>query len=85
MEETLGSWVATYRRAHAGAPPPPTADESTRLRELERQNRELLTENQFPKKAAAYFAPRIIGERHVRVHRCGVRHPHHREPTRPQH
>ncbi|WP_420497471.1 transposase [Parafrankia sp. FMc2] len=56
VEGTLGSWVATYRRAHAGEPPPPTADESARLRELERQNRELLMENQFLKKAAAYFA-----------------------------
>ncbi|MCM3886504.1 transposase [Frankia sp. R82] len=37
LEGTLGNWVATYRRAHAGEAPPPTADESARLRELERR------------------------------------------------
>ncbi|CAO5183410.1 transposase [Frankia sp. AiPs1] len=41
LEGTLGTWVATYRRARADEAPPPTADESARLRELERQNREL--------------------------------------------
>jgi transposase len=56
LDGTLGNWVATYRRAHAGEIGPPTADESARLRELERQNRELRMENEFLKKAAAYFA-----------------------------
>ncbi|CAO5191569.1 transposase [Frankia sp. AiPs1] len=56
LEGTLGTWVATYRRAHAGEAPPPTTDESARLRELEQQNRELRMENEFLKKAAAYFA-----------------------------
>lgn len=56
LEGTLGTWVAAYRRAHADEEPPPTADERARLRELERQNRELRMENEFLKKAAAYFA-----------------------------
>ena len=55
-EGTLGNWVAVYRREHAGEEPPPTVTERARLRELERENRELKMENDFLKKAAAYFA-----------------------------
>ena len=55
-EGTLGNWVAVYRREHAGEEPPPTLTERARLRELERENRELKMENEFLKKAAAYFA-----------------------------
>jgi transposase len=55
-EQTLRNWVNAYRRAHAGEEPPPTADERARLKELEREVRELRLENDFLKKAAAYFA-----------------------------
>jgi transposase len=55
-ESTLGNWVSAYRREHAGEEPPSTAAERARLRELERENRELKMENDFLKKAAAYFA-----------------------------
>jgi transposase-like protein len=55
-EGTLGNWVSAYRREHAGEEPPPTLTERARLRELERENRELKMENDFLKKAAAYFA-----------------------------
>jgi transposase len=55
-EGTLGNWVNVYRREHAGEEPPPTLTERARLRELERENRELKMENDFLKKAAAYFA-----------------------------
>jgi transposase len=56
-ESTLGNWVSAYRREHAGEEPPqPTVPERARLRELERENRELKMENDFLKKAAAYFA-----------------------------
>jgi transposase len=55
-ESTLGGWVTSYRREHAGEEPPPTVHERARLRELERENRELKMENDFLKKAAAYFA-----------------------------
>jgi transposase len=55
-ESTLGNWVNAYRRDHAGEEPPPTLTERARLRELERENRELKMENDFLKKAAAYFA-----------------------------
>ena len=55
-EGTLGNWVGIYRREHAGEEPPLTASERARLRELERETRELKMENEFLKKAAAYFA-----------------------------
>lgn len=55
-EGTLGNWVAAYRRDHAGEEPPPTLTERARLRELERENRELKMELEFMKKATAYFA-----------------------------
>ena len=45
-----------YRREHAGEEPPLTVSERARLRELERETRELKMENEFLKKAAAYFA-----------------------------
>ncbi len=55
-EGTLGNWVAAYRRDHAGEEPPLTVNERERLRQLEREARELRMENEFLKKAAAYFA-----------------------------
>ena len=56
VEGTLGNWVNAYRREHAGDEPPLAVDERARLREMERENRELRMENEFLKKAAAYFA-----------------------------
>ena len=53
---TLGNWVNRYRREHAGDEPPLELDERARLREAERQLREVRMENEFLKKAAAYFA-----------------------------
>ena len=53
---TLGNWVNAYRRDHAGEEPPLTMSERARLRELEQETRELKIENEFLKKAAAYFA-----------------------------
>jgi transposase-like protein len=55
-ESTLGNWVSTYRRDHAGEEPPLSVSERVRLRESEREIRELRMENEFLKKAAAYFA-----------------------------
>jgi transposase len=56
QEGTLGSWVARYRREHAGDEPELNTPERARLRQLERETRELRMENEFLKKAAAYFA-----------------------------
>ena len=55
-EGTLGNWVASYRREHLCEEPPLTVNERARLRELEREVLQLGTENEFLKKAAAYFA-----------------------------
>ena len=55
-EGTLGNWVNQYRCDHAGDEPPLAVSERARLREAERELRELRMENEFLKKAAAYFA-----------------------------
>ena len=55
-ETTLGTWVAKYRRDHAEDEPPLTVSERARLRELERENRELRMKTEFLGKAAAFFA-----------------------------
>ena len=55
-EGTLGNWVATYRHEHADDEPALDLNERARLREAERLVRELKLENEFLKKAAAYFA-----------------------------
>ncbi len=55
-ETSLGNWVRAYRKNHAGDEPPLQISERARLRELERENRELRMKNEFLSKAAAYFA-----------------------------
>jgi len=55
-EGTLGNWVSVYRRDHAGEEPGLNVSDQARLRELERKYREVKLENEFLKKAAAYFA-----------------------------
>jgi transposase len=55
-EGTLGSWVNRYRAEHAQDEPPLTVSERARLRELERENRELRMKTEFLGKAAAFFA-----------------------------
>ena len=55
-ETSLGNWVRAYREKHAEDEPPLQISERARLRELERENRELRIKNEFLSKAAAYFA-----------------------------
>ena len=55
-ETSLGNWVRAYRKNHAGDEPPLQISERARLRELERENRELRMKNDFLSRAAAYFA-----------------------------
>jgi transposase len=55
-EGTLGSWVTTYRKNHAGEEPPLSITDRARLRELEKENRELKMKAEFLEKAAAFFA-----------------------------
>jgi transposase len=55
-EGTLANWVNRYRQEHADDEPPLDVSERARLREAERLLRETKMENEFLKKAAAYFA-----------------------------
>jgi transposase len=55
-EATLGGWVKAYRDKHAGDEPELQLPDRARLRELERENRELRMKVEFLSKAAAYFA-----------------------------
>jgi transposase len=54
--QTLRNWVNDYRVAHAENEPPLAVSERARLRELEREVRELRLEKEFLGKAAAFFA-----------------------------
>ena len=54
--ETLRSWVKAYEKAHPVEEEPLTVSERARLRELEREVRELKLEKEFLGKAAAFFA-----------------------------
>lgn len=54
--ETLRNWVKAYEKAHPQEEEPLTVSERARLRELERENRELRLEKEFLGKAAAFFA-----------------------------
>ena len=58
-EGTLGNWVNQYRAEHTDDEPPLTLPERARLRELERENRELRMKTEFLGKAAAFFAQEI--------------------------
>ena len=49
-------WVNRYRKDHADEEPPLTVSERARLRELERENRELRMKAEFLGKATAFFA-----------------------------
>ena len=54
-EGTLGNWVNKYRDEHP-ASEELSISERARLKELEKENRELRMERDFLKKAAAFFA-----------------------------
>jgi transposase len=55
-EGTLTNWVNTYRKDHPQEDAPLTVSERARLRELERENRELRMKSEFLAQAAAFFA-----------------------------
>ncbi|BBZ07019.1 transposase [Mycolicibacterium doricum] len=54
-ETTVGNWVRKYRESAPGTSRRCNC-QNARLRELERENREMAMELAFLKKAAAYFA-----------------------------
>ena len=53
---TLGNWVNAWRREHPEPDQPLSPVERARVKELEEENRRLRMENEFLKKAAAFFA-----------------------------
>ncbi len=53
---TLGNWVKAWRDAHPDTEPELSPIERARMTELEEENRRLRMENEFLKKAAAFFA-----------------------------
>jgi transposase-like protein len=55
-EGTLGNWVNAWRRDNPEPDQPLTPVERARVTELQEENRRLRMENEFLKKAAAFFA-----------------------------
>ena len=53
---TLGNWVNAWRREHPEREPELTPTERARVAEMEDEIRRLRMENEFLKKAAAFFA-----------------------------
>jgi len=60
--ETLRRWVRQTERDE-GVMPGPTSADQARLRELERENRELRQANEILRKASAYFAQAELDRR----------------------
>jgi transposase-like protein len=60
--ETLRNWVNQAER-DAGKRPGLTTDERQRLKELERENRELKRANEILRKASAFFAQAELDRR----------------------
>lgn len=52
----MGNWVKKYRLEHPEDEEPLSISERARLKEVEREVRDLRMENEFLKKAAAFFA-----------------------------
>ena len=60
--ETLRRWVRQAERDE-GLRPGPTSSEQARIRDLERENRELRQANEILRKASAYFAQAELDRR----------------------
>jgi transposase-like protein len=56
LDGTLGNWVNAWRREHPGPDQPVSPVERARVKELEDEVVRLRMEDEFLKKAAAFFA-----------------------------
>jgi|SRR5882762_11001368 len=56
VAQTLGNWVTAWRHANPEPDKALSPVERARVSELEEENRRLRMENEFLKKAAAFFA-----------------------------
>ena len=56
VPQTVGNWVARYRKEHATDRDREKVSESAGIAKLRAENRELRHENEFLKKAAAWLA-----------------------------
>jgi transposase len=59
VAQTLGNWVSTWRAEHADGEPELALPDRARLKELEREVRELRMENEFLGKSVAFFAKKF--------------------------
>ena len=61
VEQTLGTWVKAFRAEHASEAESelPSVSERVRVKELEREVRELRMENEFLGKSVAFFAKKF--------------------------
>ncbi|MBF0698328.1 transposase [Actinomyces bowdenii] len=56
VPQTVGNWVAKYKKEHGSAEERQAAAEAAEVARLKKELRELQQENEFLKKAAAFFA-----------------------------
>ncbi|RRD23352.1 transposase [Actinomyces bowdenii] len=56
VPQTVGNWVAKYKKEHGSTEEREAAAEAVEVARLKKQVRELQQENEFLKKAAAFFA-----------------------------
>ena len=61
VPQTVGNWVARYRKEHATDQDREKASESAEIAKLRVENRELCQENEFLKEAAAFVCPERKG------------------------
>ena len=60
VAQTVGNWVARWRRGHPGlSADAMTAEEHAEIKRLKAELREARMENEFLKKAAAFFAQEL--------------------------
>jgi transposase-like protein len=75
VEQTLRNWVNKYRKTHVVEEPELALPERVRLKELEREVRELRAENEFLGKSAAFFAKVPVSAKYAFIESEEGNHP----------